>query len=332
MRIPSQFIEQNLYRRKNRRENARAVQSDARRIIHLVIALGLVLIIMQQASKPEIYESFFGALSVENDLGTANGLTDIAARVGSDQAAEIDQAITARVADGTVWRSGDFEALYLFLKDSENIDDSTGPMVGVLPLLQQPDIFRNQIIRSRGRVARSERIVASANVQGITEYWQLWVRPADGTDRPLVVITQSVPAEVAAVGEQVIDQNGPDVVIVGRFLKRLAYRSSRGADLAPVIVGKLITTPARSTDATTLATGESDSSRSRIWISIGLARIFGVSLAALAMWRTSVTANRIRQIRSSRHKDSDSFLQSLGSEHLGSEQLGNGKLSDGAES
>jgi hypothetical protein len=305
MRIPSQFTDDSLYRRENRQRGT----GDGRRLTHMVIALALVLVLMQKASQPEIYESFFGALTpVAPEAPTQLSATELAADTTSNR---IDPRVTARVVDGTVWRSADFDALHMFLSDAKDHPTSDGPMVGVLPLLQQPDVFLNKVVRSGGRVARSERIDAQQNELGITEYWQLWIRPAAGVDRPLVAIVPAVPDSVAAVGANATDQNGPDVVVVGRFLKRLAYQSVTGADLAPVVVGRLAATDVmNAADAVPIA-DKAAQSRTTLWILLGLSTLCGLSLATLAMWRTSVAANRTRLIRSSRADSPNLFLQSL---------------------
>jgi len=302
MRIPSQFTEDSLYRHQNRGQNRRQSQSrgDARRIIHLLIALGLILVMMRQASKPAIYEIFFGATTpqtaVESTWPASD--TDSIDPAAQIDVVQIDPDIMASVVDGAVWRSGDFDALYWYLNEARNRSATSGPIVGVVPLLQQPDVFLNRPVRSRGRVVRCERIEAEANDYGITEYWQLWIRPSVGADRPMVVIVEKVPDEVAVVGSDTIDENGPTLLVAGRFLKRLAYRSSVGADLAPVIVGTLITPSTDTNDSRNQSVGGRYDRQLRLWMLIGLSTIIGLLLAALAMWRTSVTANRTRQIRS----------------------------------
>ncbi len=280
----------------------------------MLIALGFVLVMMRQASKPEIYESLIGALTPHDGGGTviktgSNVTSDAADTPLGDTA--IDDAITAKVVDGTVWRSADFEALYLFLDEANSNLDSAGPMVGVLPLLQQPEVFRNKRVRARGRIARSQRIEAQDNDFGITEYWQLWMRPSSGADRPIVVIVQTVPDDVAAVGADATDSFGPNVTVTGRYLKRLAYRSSSGADSAPVIVGRLVAAPnAINDDRQQVESGLGSNLRTLLMV-IGLSSIFGIALASLAMWRTSVAAKRTRQIRSARSGSPDSILKSI---------------------
>lgn len=275
----------------------------------MLIALGFVLVMMRQASKPEIYQSFFGALTPQNDAEPAV-LTESTA-AATDPSSEIDLAITAKVADGTVWRAGDFDALFLFLNDANNDLGTRAPLVEVLPLLQQPDVFRNQRITAGGTVARSQRIDASPNDFSIKEYWQLWIRPTDGADRPIVAIVQTVPKEVATVGPEANHLSGPNVLVAGRYLKRLAYQSSAGADLAPVIVGKLLETPAVIDDPRTSSLPAPASQLSTLLMVIGLAAMIGIGLAGLAMWRTAVAAKRTRQIRGLRSSPVARSIQNL---------------------
>ncbi len=157
--------------------------------------------------------------------------------------AALDDAAASRVVDGSVWRSGDFDLFYRYLDQASGLSGEGVATSGVLPLLQQPDVFRNQLVRTSGTVARTERIEAKENPYGISEYWQLWIRPADGADRPLVAVVPAVPALVESVGPNAITEEGPRVTIVGRFLKRLAYQSALGADLAPVVVGRIVLAP-----------------------------------------------------------------------------------------
>jgi hypothetical protein len=180
----------------------------------------------------------------------------------------------------------------------------------VLPLLQQPDVFRHQLVLVRGHLARAERITARENPYEIADYWQLWLRPIDGADRPLVAIVRAVPDPIAAVGAAATVQQGPPVAIVGRFLKRLAYQSAMGADLAPVIVGRLAALPP-SPSAAAPAASDDDPDRHWRWL-VAMACLVGFALAAVPMWRTSVMNRRVRLLRTQRRKQPDAFLSQLG--------------------
>ena len=58
MRIPSQFNDESLYRR---RPNPRDSGDTTRRLIRLALGLVLVLVVMRQAARPELYQAFFGS-------------------------------------------------------------------------------------------------------------------------------------------------------------------------------------------------------------------------------------------------------------------------------
>ncbi len=226
--------------------------------------------------------------------------------------AALDDAAASRVVDGSVWRSGDFDAFYRYLDRANGLSATGIAMTGTLPLLQQPDVFRNQRVRVQGGVARTERIQARDNPYGITEYWQLWLRPSDGADRPLVAIVPRVPELVEAVGEDAIAQQGPQVAIVGTYLKRLAYESAMGADLAPVVIGRIVSAPSSEPPPIQETSGD-EPFLGRLWLTVALSSLVGFALAAITMWRTTVMARRSRELRTANRKGPDDFLKELGS-------------------
>ena len=225
--------------------------------------------------------------------------------------AALDDAANARVVDGSVWRAGDFDSLYRFLDQAEALPSKGVTATGVIPLLQQPDVFRNQWVRINGGVARAERIEAEENPFGINHYWQLWLRPSDGADRPMVAIVSSVPESIAAVGSEATTLEGPEIVVVGRYLKRLAYQSGIGADLAPVVVGKITSAPIGEMELASRNENARTAESLPMWLPILLACLLGVVSAAVVMWRTSVAAKRARRLRMAHRAEPDSFLQDL---------------------
>ena len=159
---------------------------------------------------------------------------------------------------------------------------------------------------------RSEQVSAAENDYGIARYWKLWLLPADKGERPLLAVVRDVPSDVASIGE---DGKPVKAVVIGRFLKRLAYRSSIGADLAPVIVGSLVVSRL-SDEPATAATAKPTFTKTQQIVGIVLASLLGVALATLAMWRTSVSARRARQLRQANANRSESFLRQLEDEGI----------------
>jgi hypothetical protein len=211
--------------------------------------------------------------------------------------AAIDEQASSRVVDGSVWRSGDFDSLYRFLDQSDQQPRSGVTRTSVIPLLQQPEVFRNQWVSIHGRVARVERIEAQDNPYAITHYWQLWLRPNDGADRPMVAIVRDLPESIAAISATASKLEGPEIVVAGQFLKRLAYTSGLGADLAPVVVGRIIASPFDPSESISGRQAELPSLGWATILPIAIACVLGLLAAIVVMWQTSVSARRGRELR-----------------------------------
>lgn len=405
MRIPSQLDRDNLYRTKNRRPRP---NESYRKIIRLCLGLVLVLLVMKQAARPTVYQTFFdpsqptsqkSAVStnprkIQNSpnfsgessprhymLGAtkitplersiANRLIEVLSqtdeqlwlktlldwqsgidslsipssiailleeleKIGTGAEKEIEQEeinawiaaldtlsdseitsnnessyskilaifetldvrASSRVIDGSVWRSGDFDGLYSFLLQSSSAPNEAVPVIGVLPLLQQPEIYRNQWVRVAGEVARVEQIQTPDNPYDVDEYWQIWLRPLNGVNRPIVVIVPSIPKSVRDFGSSEDDSIPLELQISGRFLKRLSYRSGLGADLAPVIVGEIRYAPASPEEITQTPTETSEDDSNLFW-PLGIALVIGFSLSVIVMWSTGKAAKKSRQLRQS---------------------------------
>ncbi len=220
----------------------------------------------------------------------------------------LDLAALDRVVDGSVWRSADFDAFYLQLEQADSLSSSGAVTTAVVPLLQQPEIYRGQLVRVSGLIAKADRLDASANPHSIDDYWQLWIKPDTGGDRPMVFIVPGLPSGMA----EAVKQGGkPTGRFVGRFFKRLAYRSRTGAEVAPVMIGRVLRpTPSVSMARAKTNQGDGASNKQRFLMTLLIASVIGVSLAAIAMWRTSVAARRSRELRARRQRP-DEFLDDL---------------------
>ncbi|MDV6031728.1 MAG: hypothetical protein F9B45_16880 [Phycisphaera sp. RhM] len=160
----------------------------------------------------------------------------------------LETAAFQRVNDGTFWTSADSDAFYLGLARSDRLAVDQGVTTGTLPLLQQPEVYRGQTVRLVGRLQLAEKKTAQTNRVAIESYWKLWIIPADGGIRPTILMTRQLPEAIAdsltADGswDRASNPANPDgqIAAVGRFIKRLPYRSSIGADLAPVVIGRLV--------------------------------------------------------------------------------------------
>ncbi len=240
----------------------------------------------------------------------------------------LDRAALSRVQDGTFWTSVDSDAFYLQLARSDQLAIKRGRSgavaIGTLPLLQQPDVYRGQTVRIEGSLRRATRIDAQPNRAGVKHYWKLWVIPNDGGVRPLVLIVPTLPESLrpiltddGSLDPQAVQAHADQLIAVGRFIKRLPYRSSIGADIAPVVIGRIEATQADRLRQRSSASGIADGldhpvgnhakaanggqSVSRLsaarWWGIAVAIIAGVGFAVVLMRRATAEAAHTRHMR-----------------------------------
>jgi hypothetical protein len=126
-----------------------------------------------------------------------------------------------------------------------------------------------------------------------------------------VAIVPDIPESVASVGSDATKLEGPDIVVVGKFLKRLAYQSGMGADLAPVIVGQITMAPISQDELDRRTDSAASGKTVSVWLPILLACLIGLASAAIVMWRTSASARRSRELRVSHREAPNAFLQDL---------------------
>ncbi len=118
-----------------------------------------------------------------------------------------------------------------------------------------------------------------------------------------MAIVPAVGDTVAAVSQAGIEQEGPPVMVAGRFLKRLAYASSMGADLAPVVVGRLVAS--RPKPAAAVPAENESSTGGRLLLTVSVASLLGLGLAVIGIWRTTTAARESRRLRTAYRENPD---------------------------
>ena len=139
------------------------------------------------------------------------------------------------------------------------------------------------------------------------EFQQAWIQPESGVERPIVFISPVVIPLVVIppVAKEQASLLNAEVRVRGVYLKRLAYRSSIGADLAPVLVGTIARSgPVRATsDIANHRFGAQNNAASMtmagisvtVWLAIAL--LVGIGIAALIMTSSRRSAKRLQSIR-----------------------------------
>ncbi|TWU16439.1 hypothetical protein [Allorhodopirellula heiligendammensis] len=253
----------------------------------------------------------------------------------------IQQQLIAEMLDGTVWRAADGPGLTATLAlharanaRFEELNQSRPRAVptGVLPLLQQPEVYRGHTMVASGELVQIERVVASANSFGITSYWNLWLLPNDASNRPWLVVVPELPQEIASLTDSQDNEHPlassteegvsakqswsvksprPKLEIDGEFLKRLSYPSEAGVELTPVVAGHIATIRANGNPVVAAAIGESASTDAPLndatnhdvpllWIAVGSASV-GLLIAMWVMWQTAAQNRQLRARRNRHH-------------------------------
>jgi hypothetical protein len=325
MRIPSGLDDGNLYRRRHQKGNDSFAY---RRLLRLILALVLIIVLMQQAGKPNLYRIFFTdpserSVSTQSLANRAETIPDDSEefaeaagatssdRVANDAESARDRSLLESVDDGAIWKANDRPAFYRLLQGAPlpHLGDLPTRRVGVIPLLQQPAVYLRTPVSIHGMLARASRLDATFNDFGVSSYWELWLQPADGSNRPVVFYTREVPAPIAKWEGTEFLSDSPEIDVEGIYLKRLAYRSAAGTELAPVIVGriKMLEPP----PSQIVSTAAEKVARPSLSVLVLLAVVLGTGLTFAIFVATTLTSRRIRQARLANQHVPDHLFESL---------------------
>ncbi|MCH7750842.1 MAG: hypothetical protein IH898_01635 [Planctomycetes bacterium] len=235
------------------------------RLWMLVIALGVVVASMRQLRQPETVENldrlFIGqaqppfekAVEEADDRvlleSTGPRTSESPANANSLERSDSASFSESRefpsdesssdlsgVRDNTYFRPEERNAWFDLFARLQAMDPSqlAGATVGEVTyaqLLQQPDVYRGQVVTLRGMVLREEVQQPAENTLGIARYHRLWLRPQGGGQWPFVVYCLKLPADFPRG-----DQLRADVTVTGFFFKNWSYSYDEGLGLAPVVL------------------------------------------------------------------------------------------------
>lgn len=209
--------------------------------------------------------------------------------------AGLDQAYLNNVDDGSIWTKGDNQAFCRLLSDEPllHLAKQKPRYVGVVAMLQQPDVYLRSRVAMNAQVARVSKLKAKANDFGISDYYELWLKPSDGSDRPVAFYCRRVSSLLDDLVGLDFVSDGPVVSIEGVFLKRISFRSVEGSQLAPAIVGHFRISETMSI-APTRAIAKTEPSVPMI---VMVAALLGATVALLIAVPTALSLRRSRQAR-----------------------------------
>jgi hypothetical protein len=235
--------------------------------------------------------------------------------------AALDMHFLKSVSEGSLWHKRDVLAFNRLLADGTDGTVYLGPgvspvgrRVGVVTLLQQPKAYLNTRVVIGGQLARLSERNAEPNPYDLQKYWELWLQPDDGSERPVVFYTAAIPPGLAAYAGNTYIADGPSMVLEGVFIKRLAFQSAEGSQLAPVIVGGMYIGDESLVDGSSEA-GAGGSRKAELPFSWMVAAAFVIgSLIVVVIWSVSTaSAKRTRAVRAAAQALPDQHFQALAS-------------------
>lgn len=144
------------------------------------------------------------------------------------------------VRDNTFFRPEESDAwfaVWAWLADSPPGPPGSRSLeeISYAQLIDQPDIYRGEVITIRGTAHREELLDAPANNLGIEQYHRLVLRPKGGRVWPMVVYSRQLPPDFPR-GEDI----RADVEVTGVFFKNWSYAWEGGLGLAPVVLASTV--------------------------------------------------------------------------------------------
>lgn len=147
-------------------------------------------------------------------------------------------ALLADVQDNAVFLESETAAWLATLAEAQNhleseIEGSSLGRVAYAQLIQQPQVYRGQVVTIHGTALREEELRPTDNQLGIDTYHRLIIAPEGGGQFPFFAYVLALP-ESFPRGDGIRQR----VVIHGYFFKNNSYAADAGMSVAPVIVAK----------------------------------------------------------------------------------------------
>ncbi len=159
----------------------------------------------------------------------------------------LDRMLLENIRDASVWRSFERPTLLRHLDRAHQLlpklttTSQSTPIRSVL-LSASPETYRGSFVRMRGKVVLEPKTNTLEDPYfGTLTYHVLWIDPADESTQPVCLFSIDPFPWNAASPET------SEIEFEGVFLKRLAYRSKRGADVAPLLIGRIVTAERKET-------------------------------------------------------------------------------------
>lgn len=230
---------------------------EQRRLLFLVLTLGLVLFLVFEARKPKYYQWIVAPdRGGEDPPAVGKASSDdrqIDTRVPPDPRTEEfpgtffspeppdpDQATPPRyfpgvkpsylksVRDNRLLGPSEWAAwMHLFhvleQTDEPTLERASSGRVSFVQLFEQSSAYRGELVTTAGTIRRAHPAKTPKNEHGLTDYYQAWLQPVDHPADPIAVWCLRLPKDLPT-GMEIAE----DVEVTGFYFKLLAYKAADG--------------------------------------------------------------------------------------------------------
>ena len=182
---------------------------------------------------------------------TAKGgtLTSAEQKLLADFQEDVNRVCFALVRDDATFLRPDEKQLWFHLlhdlktRNSADLAGESLGNVGYAAMYNQPETYRGKLVTLRAQVRWAYRVQAIDNHLGIKEFNVLWLVPEGSGDTPIVVYALGLPPGFPELKDRDKDRGMTklyeDVVVMGYFFKRGAYRGQDGTYTAPLVLANV---------------------------------------------------------------------------------------------
>lgn len=233
------------------------------RLLMFVMMLGLVLLLMFEARKTKHYAWLFAGSEPLADGSADDRRVDTrllspaedeipgaflspGPKVPSEPGPsryfpEIDPSYLETIRDNRPLGISEWDAWLHFFdvlqrSDEAALESAATRDVGYVQLLEQSDEYRGELVTTKGVIRRAHPAKTPRNEYGLTDYYQLWLKPADHPEDPIAVWCLHLPNGFP-LGMEIAE----DVEVTGFFFKLWAYKSADGTvRRAPMLFARTV--------------------------------------------------------------------------------------------
>ncbi len=166
-------------------------------------------------------------------------LRQVSPELSSAMTNYLDQRLVGSLRDASTWTKSETVPFWRLIQRGQGrgaADVPAPPVVSTLQLESQANLLRGKFVRFRGAVRRVERVAKEFPPLGLDKgYWLMWLRGEDDAVQPVAVYTTE--SRVAELAAKLAEDPTvfPAIEIVAIYAKRLAYGSTAGVQVAPVL-------------------------------------------------------------------------------------------------